>query len=182
MLKSDGSVLSITCVMVVLADLEETPTLLGGFCPVAVFPFWSFCCQGNSSVFGNSGSPITAQSHCWLVAWLRHAWTAPEHQEPWLGYLWAGHKPLLFWHWCAQLLVPRRAYEMNQPAAVEFTTSRTITQYPAISITQFPTVWVQSICIPCSSLRGVLRMLSLFVFTTRCFLHVSSWLIATRAF
>lgn len=41
-----------------------------------------------------------SQSHCWLVAWLRHAWTAPELQEPWLGYLWAGHTPSLFWHWC----------------------------------------------------------------------------------
>lgn len=74
-----------------------------------------------------------SQSHCWLVAWLRHAWTAPELQQPWLDYLWAGHMPLLFWHCCAQLLVPRRDYKTSQQqlSSRSPTPSCNILQYPS---------------------------------------------------
>lgn len=56
------------CIAVVLADLEETPILLEGFCSVAIFSLWAFHCQGNPSGFGFSGSPVTAHTadHEWL--------------------------------------------------------------------------------------------------------------------
>lgn len=134
MLKCDRSVLSTTlCRAVVLADREETPILLEGFCSVAIFTLWAFRCQGNPSGFGLSGS---GSPHCWSwMACLSHAWTAHILQEHQLGHLWADH-PLLFWDGCVPLLVVTRACKMNQLATTDVTTSCGVMKPPLIGYFQ----------------------------------------------
>ena len=182
--------MSILCMTAVLADLDET-------CLLSAWKVW-LCCYFYSLCNSLPGKslwfwlPMTVQSHCWpLVAWLCHVWAAhaPQRAPPWpsLGsshsiavlpldlydsscfsqshrinigkttkIIWSKHQPM--------------PYKMNQPAA-GFTAFYTIMQKP-LSISYYL----------CSSLRGVLCVLTLFIFTTSCFLSVSSWLIASRAF
>lgn len=186
MFKHNGPT-SILWMMTVLSHPDETYLL----------PAWHFYSLSNS-LPGKSPwfwLPMTVQSHCWpLVAWLCRVWAAhaPQRAPPWPN-LGSSHSFAVLPLVCTTPHVYHRITEPTlerplrspgpsiNPCLTKWTSQQLVSLCSILSCKNlwvFLTICVESICLPCSSLRGVLcgnafyihnQLLSECLIMTHCF-------------